>query len=369
MKFPWFKLPSGIRNDPKLRRMPIHQRYAFIVLLCLASESEERGTILGLDDEDLAFELEMALEDWLTLKAKFRVKGLIDFDLTTVTICDWDCMQYDKPSDRAEETRRRKQEQRARDAAKKALQESLVSQDVTPVTPLSREVTLPSHDVTQNVTQNRGEETREDKSREEENARGEGIYTPPVENFPKPCQPTQEVLISVDMAEEIKETPPPTPAPLPPENVGLAIASTEKPKKRKRNVTSEDLIPFRDVWNSDAPVVCVRFKELTAEDEKSLRRFLKAYGNRSATIFQEGLAFARTQKWWNDTSENKALSITNYLSHGKPEEYAGKYRGLIERGVLIPDTPNQNNTDRPMTQSDLKNAEKFVRLKKELLTA
>ena len=203
----------------------------------------------------------------------------------------------------------------------------------------------------------------------EENTRGEDIYMPPVENFLEPCQPTQEVLISGDMAEE-KETPiPPTPlASLPPENVGLAIAGTEKPKKRKRNVTSEDLIPFRDVWNSDAPAACVRFKELTKPDEKALRRLIAEHGDRSLEIFQDGLGFARTQKWWNDTSEGKSLSITNYISKGKPEDYAVKYRGLIERGAVIPNTMSQSNTDRPMTASDIRKAETYLKYK-EALTA
>ena len=71
-KFTWFKLHSDFRNDPKIKRLPIAERYAFIILLCLANESETRGTIAGLDDEDIAFELEMQSEDWQTLKAKFK---------------------------------------------------------------------------------------------------------------------------------------------------------------------------------------------------------------------------------------------------------------------------------------------------------
>ena len=365
MKFPWFKLPSGIRNDPKLKRMPIHQRYAFIVLLCLASESEERGAILGLDDEDLAFELEMPLEDWLTLKAKFRVKGLIDFDLTTVTICDWDCMQYDKPSDRAEETRRRKQEQRARDAAKKALQETLVDQDVTPVTPLSREVTLSSHDVTQNVTQNRGEETREDKSREEENTRGDGIYTPPVENFSKPCQPIQEILISVGMAEE-KETPiPPTPlVPLSPENVGLAIRGTTKPQKPKKSTLESDRIefqPFLDVWTQDKVEDWTDHRVLGKTAISKLKTFVKENPDNALEIFQGALLYAKTDSYHKTTP--KGWDLEEFMSQDKPCRYYKKWEQQQARSQQL-----QSNTDRPMTASDIRKAETYLKYK-EALTA
>lgn len=236
MKYPWFKLQSGIRNDPKLKRMPIHQRYAYIVLLCLASESEERGTIIDFDDEDLAFELEMNLEDWKTLKAKFRVKGLVEFEMSTLTICHWDNMQYDKPSDRAEETRRRKQEQRARDAAKKAIEDSVVTQDVTPVTPLSR-------DVTQNVTQIRLDEIRSEEKRLDQNLNS--VYT-----------------------------------------------LTQK-------ISDSDFEVFREIWNRDRPKHWAECRTLDADRISALKRFVKKTGDRSLEIFQAALKYAKSDFWCN----------------------------------------------------------------------
>ncbi len=90
----WFRFYSEFRTDPKLNRMPINHRYAFVVLLCLASDSSVRGLITGLDSEDLAYELEMPCEDWLTLRSKFKAKGLIDFDRDSITICNWDKRQF-----------------------------------------------------------------------------------------------------------------------------------------------------------------------------------------------------------------------------------------------------------------------------------
>ena len=134
-KMTWFKFHSEFRNDPKIKRLPVAERYAFIVLLCLASEAETRGAITGFDDDDIAFELEMQVEDWKTLKAKFKVKGFIDFSQDEILIRNWDKRQYDKPSDHPEATKQRKRLQRERDKLAKA-------QDVTPchadVTPMSR---------------------------------------------------------------------------------------------------------------------------------------------------------------------------------------------------------------------------------------
>jgi len=237
MKYPWFKLQSGIRNDPKLKRMPIHQRYAYIVLMCLASESEERGTIFDLDDEDLAFELEMNLEDWKTLKAKFRVKGLIEFEMSTLTICNWENSQYDKPSDRAEATRRRKQEQRARNAAKKAIEDAIPSQNVTPVTPLSR-------DVTQNVTQIRREEIRSDQKRSDQD------------------------LNSVN-------------------------ASIQK-------IDDSDFEVFREIWNRDRPKHWAECQSLNKKRIAELKKFSRENGDRSLEIFQSALSHARTDPWCNN---------------------------------------------------------------------
>lgn len=151
-KMTWFKLHSEFRNDPKVKRLPIAERYAFIILLCLASEAETRGVITGLDDDDIAFELEMQVEDWKTLKAKFKVKGFIDFSQDEILIRNWDKRQYDKPSDHPEATRQRKRLQRERDKLAK-------SQDVTPchadVTPMSRG----------RLDKTRSEEIRSDQTR------------------------------------------------------------------------------------------------------------------------------------------------------------------------------------------------------------
>ena len=145
-KMIWFKLYSEFRNDPKVKRLPITERYAFIILLCLASECDTRGIISGLDDDDIAFELEMQVEDWKTLKAKFKAKGFIDFTQSEVLIRNWDKRQYDKPSDHPEATKQRKRLQRERERIAKDQDVTEMSRDVTPMS-LSREEEIRSEEI------------------------------------------------------------------------------------------------------------------------------------------------------------------------------------------------------------------------------
>jgi hypothetical protein len=130
----WFRFYSEFRSDPKMRRMPIAHRYAFVVLLCLSGESENRGTISGLDDDDIAYELEMSTEDWLTLKAKFKVKGLIEFAGDTITIVNWGKRQFESDSSAVRVARHRASKKRCRNNDV-TLQERFSNDDVTEPAP------------------------------------------------------------------------------------------------------------------------------------------------------------------------------------------------------------------------------------------
>jgi hypothetical protein len=44
-RLPWFKLFTEIRHDPKIKRLSPEQRWFWIVLLCLAAESDERHVV------------------------------------------------------------------------------------------------------------------------------------------------------------------------------------------------------------------------------------------------------------------------------------------------------------------------------------
>lgn len=204
-------------------------------------------------------------------------------------------------------------------------------------------------------------------SNKEENTREEGIYAPIV----KPeilVEPAQQVLIDV-LVEEEKETTPPTPSPLSTENVGLVIA--DPTTKVRRTVQQEDqelFMPFLEIWNRSAPRHWDRYESLNVSMIDDLKKFVKAHKKESLQIFEEGLLELSADSFIGSTKCDK-WRFSSYFTKGKPKKYSGYYRDKQQaRSQQL-----QNNTDRPMTQSDIKNAETFVRLKerlnKELLTA
>ena len=198
-----------------------------------------------------------------------------------------------------------------------------------------------------------------DTNTEEENTRSEDIYISPIENFSEPCQPTKETLIA-DMAEE-KETPiPPTPlASLPPENLGLAIATTEKPKKAKKQEC--DLNLFLQVWNQDAPSHWVRHSGIDEATARKLNKFVDEFGNRSLEMFQKGLWFAQTDAEWCMKPKTK-LKMTNVLSRDTQLIFQ-YYESYEDQQRRSPSAQNISDTDRPMTPADIRKAEKFLRYK------
>jgi hypothetical protein len=100
----------SVFTNTKFKRLPVAERYCYLHLYYLASLSLERGIINDLDDEEIAFELDLETEDWLTLKAKLKVKGFIDFSRKAIIISKWNEEQYDSDSstERVKKHRREK---------------------------------------------------------------------------------------------------------------------------------------------------------------------------------------------------------------------------------------------------------------------
>ena len=189
MTMQWFKLHHEIIHDIKLRRFSAVEKWAWITLLCLASQSSTRGKIEA-DDEDIADICEFNnTQDWLYFKDKLKSKGMIEFVDGGMAIANWERRQYDKPSDKPEATKIRKQQQRQRQK----------EQQQAGVTPLSRQVT-PSHAIDTDKT--RSEETRSDQIRSE-----------PLPSFQSgsPEGSSEPSVRSVVAQQEPEPTHPPTP--------------------------------------------------------------------------------------------------------------------------------------------------------------
>ena len=100
MTMTWFKLHHEIIDDIKIRRFTAQEKWAWIVLLSLASKSSDRGKITA-DNEDLADYCEFnSTQDWLYYRDKLITKGMLEINATGgLTIIHWDDRQAKKPSD------------------------------------------------------------------------------------------------------------------------------------------------------------------------------------------------------------------------------------------------------------------------------
>lgn len=85
----WFCFYSEFRSDPKIAIMTPHQQWAFIILLCLASENPIRGRIDGLTDEEIAHQVQMTVEEWLAIKDRFKAKKMIEWDESGIILTHW----------------------------------------------------------------------------------------------------------------------------------------------------------------------------------------------------------------------------------------------------------------------------------------
>jgi hypothetical protein len=108
----WFRFYSEALDDPKVQRLPGDLFKAWVNLLCLANEQEERGTLPLLDD--IAFRLRLdhqKAEDALT---GLRRAGLLEHNADTdeYRIHAWDKRQYasDISTDRVRKFREKQRE-------------------------------------------------------------------------------------------------------------------------------------------------------------------------------------------------------------------------------------------------------------------
>ena len=90
----WFKLDHDFIRVIRIKRFSVSERWAFICLLCLASESKPSGFI-QCDDEDIAFECGYESDDdhaeWIKYKEKLVKKRFITIlDNGNISINQWD---------------------------------------------------------------------------------------------------------------------------------------------------------------------------------------------------------------------------------------------------------------------------------------
>jgi hypothetical protein len=125
MSYTWFKLHHDLPDDIKLRRFTPQEKWAWVVLLCLASKGKKRGEV-SADDEDIADYCEFnCTQDWLYFRDKLIGKGMAEIGPDgTLLILHWEDRQHDKPSDKPEAVKERVRKHRAKKKAEKEARET-----------------------------------------------------------------------------------------------------------------------------------------------------------------------------------------------------------------------------------------------------
>ena len=123
MSMTWFKLHHEIIDDIKIRRFTPQEKWAWIVLLSLASKSSDRG-IVEADSDDLADYCEFnCTQDWLYYRDKLIAKGMLEINaFGSLAIVHWNDRQSKKPSDDPARVKDRVTKSRAKKKSESASQ-------------------------------------------------------------------------------------------------------------------------------------------------------------------------------------------------------------------------------------------------------
>ena len=112
----WFRVYSEIKDDPKMLELDFDQRWVWITLMAMASESGERGVIAYTRPRGLAASLRIEVDRLTETLGLLEELGMVTVEDGSIRLSHWDDRQYDKPSDTPEAARDRKRRSRARHA-------------------------------------------------------------------------------------------------------------------------------------------------------------------------------------------------------------------------------------------------------------
>jgi len=336
----WFKLHHEIADDIKIRRFSPQEKWAWIVLLCLASKSSERGIIFA-DDDDIADYCEFnTKQDWLYYRDKLIAKGMLEQSVSgNILILNWEKRQSRKPSDDPQRVKERVAKSRANKKTQPTGEfqdnvtryEALQSPCIANVTPQIRLEENRSEEIrSENIDPDRATQKKADRPKLDQPKAEEQICI-----FPE----KQEINFLVINENAIEDR-------------SSAAPLAEPKKTRKANEC--DFEVFREVWNSDRPSNWSECKKLDQDRIRMLKRFTDEHGDRSMEIFQNALLYAQADKWCRDPKVK--LSINNFMSNGKPLSYSEK----------LESQQNPSDVSANQTQSQQKMARDYARIARVL---
>ena len=279
MSYTWFKLHHELPDDIKLRRFTPQEKWAWVVLLCLASKGKTRG-VIDADDDDIAEYCEFnSTQDWLYFRDKLIAKGMLEIGGSgCLEILHWKDRQYDKPSDRPEAVNARVRKHRESKKAKQAKQSE---------TPCNA---LPSPCNADETPQTRSDKTRSDKTRSEEK-RSEEIKE-------QECVVPVEVTVLPDSTTR---------------NSCLAPAPKPKPVKPKEDFDEQAWI---DAYNTYKPSSWPECRGLNSRPRKDgVRAAIAACTDEQQAIeaFAIALSWIRVggdkTKFWREECSNPCFEV------------------------------------------------------------
>jgi hypothetical protein len=102
----WLRLYHEVLDDPKVQRLDPVVFKAWVNLLCLASRSQPRGVLPGI--EDIAFALRMGTDETNAAVELLVARGLIDRTKSGLAMHNWEARQF-KSDNVSERVRRHRQ--------------------------------------------------------------------------------------------------------------------------------------------------------------------------------------------------------------------------------------------------------------------
>lgn len=110
----WFRIYHDLVDDPKVQRLPGETFKFWINLLCLASRSDERGSV-NMKAEDIAFALRMDDDVVADMLADLLERGLVHENEDMLEIHNWHGRQYESDSS-TERVRKHREAKQGRNA-------------------------------------------------------------------------------------------------------------------------------------------------------------------------------------------------------------------------------------------------------------
>jgi hypothetical protein len=294
----WFRLYHDLPHDRKIRRFSSEQKWAWVVLLCLASESKQRGLILGEDEDVLAEDCGFkCVQDYQYFLDKLRQQDMIEHVNGGIKITHWDERQFasDDVTKRTSASKAKKRSQGGTFPDCSSEQRQIVYGNDKKTSSDTDTYSDPDSDPENNqAIASQSTFTAEPRSHVVEvNTCDEGQPLMQVESHPSHVN-----------------------------NIGLALKDecSAAPRVDPAEVLME-------IYNQDKPEKWAACRTTNDKRRKWIRTFVKEHKKDSIELFRKALWFAAQDPWWG----SKVLGFDTLTHSGNVLKLAERYEGAASR--------------------------------------